>query len=234
MPVKSKTVGRTRRPLSREVVLSEALHVVDAEGLKALSMRRLAARLGIEAMTLYHYVDGKEAILDGVYELVIREIELPPSELPWDTRLTVLLASFRAVLKRHPQAVPVILARRADYPGVWSSANTKTTAVGLAFREAQLKTLEDAGLSQRAVRRWYRIIAAFSMGFVVNEIQWDADSALPQALAGREGGDLRPKVAGARPVKSDSDTTFASALAVFVRAIEAETGVNSPPQARAR
>ncbi|MGB7962047.1 MAG: TetR family transcriptional regulator [Propionicimonas sp.] len=68
------TTAAVRTPLSRDRVLAAAMKLVDAEGIPALTMRRLAADLGVEAMSLYHHVPGKERLLDGLTEAVLGEI----------------------------------------------------------------------------------------------------------------------------------------------------------------
>ena len=65
----------SREPLSRERVLAAAVALADAEGLPALTMRRLAADLGVEAMSLYYHLPGKEALLDGLVDTVVGEID---------------------------------------------------------------------------------------------------------------------------------------------------------------
>ena len=72
-----------RAPLSRDRVLAAAVELADAEGLASLSMRRLAGRLGVEAMSLYHYVRSKDELLAGSLDRVLSELELPPAGTPW-------------------------------------------------------------------------------------------------------------------------------------------------------
>ena len=67
------TTATARVPLSRERVLAAAMTLADAEGLATVTMRRLAADLGVEAMSLYHHVPGKEGLLDGLAEAVLAE-----------------------------------------------------------------------------------------------------------------------------------------------------------------
>src|SRR5689334_9393027 len=82
-------VGTTARsggraaPLSRDVVLAAALALVDEEGADALTLRRLADRLGVNPMAAYHHVHGKDAILDGIAELVTQDIHLRDESGPW-------------------------------------------------------------------------------------------------------------------------------------------------------
>src|SRR5688572_3357708 len=70
-------------PLSRETVLGAALKLADERGLDALSMRVLAEALGVEAMSLYNHVANKEAILDGLVEEVVSELEMPSFDVAW-------------------------------------------------------------------------------------------------------------------------------------------------------
>jgi AcrR family transcriptional regulator len=80
MPAKKK---KTRAPLSRERVLQTAVEVADAGGLEELSMRNIGHRLGVEAMSLYNHVTGKDDILDAMADFVVGKIELPAPGEPW-------------------------------------------------------------------------------------------------------------------------------------------------------
>jgi AcrR family transcriptional regulator len=71
-----------RKPLSRDRVLQAAVDLADRDGIDALTMRNLAADLGVEAMSLYHHVANKEAILDGVVEVVVAEINGATAQVP--------------------------------------------------------------------------------------------------------------------------------------------------------
>ena len=82
MPTR-KSASAARPVLTRERVLKVALSLVDRGGLDALSMRRLAAKVGVEAMSLYNHVKNKEDLYDGLVELVLTEVELPPPGTPW-------------------------------------------------------------------------------------------------------------------------------------------------------
>ncbi len=72
-----------RLPLTKARVLRAAVDLADREGLGALTMRRLGGELGVEAMSLYKHVANKEAILDGIVEVVVGEIEVPTDEADW-------------------------------------------------------------------------------------------------------------------------------------------------------
>src|SRR5438309_11993599 len=80
-------VAERRVPLSKERVLRKAMALADEGGIDSLSMRKLAQELGVEAMSLYHYVSSKDDILDGIVEIVVAEIELPSGGKPWKSAL---------------------------------------------------------------------------------------------------------------------------------------------------
>src|SRR5215217_6630955 len=73
-----------RRPLSRRRILEAAVRFVDREGLEALSMRKLGSELGVEAMSLYNHVPNKGALLDGMVEVLLGELEVPPEDEGWE------------------------------------------------------------------------------------------------------------------------------------------------------
>ncbi|MET2715672.1 TetR/AcrR family transcriptional regulator C-terminal domain-containing protein [Streptomyces harbinensis] len=125
-----------RAGLTREAILLAALELADREGLPAVSMRRIAAALGVEAMTLYHHIPGKEALLDGMVEqLVARAQPHRPSSGTWQEHLRDLAHALRAALLAHPHLVPLLATRRA------------TTARNLDAMENALRTLCAAGFT---------------------------------------------------------------------------------------
>jgi AcrR family transcriptional regulator len=110
--------------LTRNKVLAAALAIADAEGLDAVSFRRLAGDLGVTPMALYRYVDDKEALLDGIADLVLSQLELPePTAGDWREQLRAAAWSFRAVLVAHPAVVPIFLRRPLLTPAGLRSAN---------------------------------------------------------------------------------------------------------------
>lgn len=103
--------------ISRAVVLSAALAIVDQEGLDALSMRKVAEQLDVKAMSLYRHVANKAAMLDGVHEAVLSEMRLPRRTGHWTADTRALAHSFREALKAHPNALPLFATRPAVTPG---------------------------------------------------------------------------------------------------------------------
>src|SRR5436305_9760681 len=99
-----------RAPLSRDQVLRAAVTLTDEGGIGALSMRRLGQALGVEAMSLYNHVAGKEALLDGMVDAVFAEIELP-SGTAWRKALRQRALSMREALARHRWAIGLLESR---------------------------------------------------------------------------------------------------------------------------
>src|ERR1051326_703221 len=92
-----------RQTLDRRRILHAALELIDAEGLEALSMRKLGAALGVEAMALYYYVPNKAARLQAVAELVLEQLPIPaePSN-DWADTIRALARAFRQLGRAHP------------------------------------------------------------------------------------------------------------------------------------
>jgi AcrR family transcriptional regulator len=111
-----KRTRADRAGLSREQVLDAALDLVDRGGVAALSMRRLGAELGVEAMTLYHYLPNKDALLDGIVERVMGQTEATFTGGPWERAVTDYARSLRATLLRHPGAALIVATRPAVTP----------------------------------------------------------------------------------------------------------------------
>lgn len=160
---------RDRPPLTRDRALAAAMVIADAEGLDALTMRRLARELGVEAMSLYHHVANKDEILDGMVELVFAEIELPPTDIDWTTSMSIRARSARAALTRHRWALGVIESRRSPGPTL------------LRHHDAVLGACRAAGFSIEMAAHAFSLIDSYVYGFVLQEINLpfahDADLA---------------------------------------------------------
>jgi TetR/AcrR family tetracycline transcriptional repressor len=151
MPVTSKP----KEPLSRERIVNTALALADAEGLEALSMRRLGAELGVDPMAVYYYVPNKAALLDAVVEAVMAEIDLgvdDPSE-PTEERLVCAAKAYAEVLVRHSNTLPVLLARGPATPAA------------LAPVELMVAILRDGGLSLEHAVAGMNVVTAAVRGY---------------------------------------------------------------------
>ncbi len=150
--------GRERPSLDRESILSGALELVDREGLGALSMRALAHELGVGTMSLYHHVPNKEALLDGVVERLMAEIEIPSAESgSWDQRAARMAGSLREVALRHPGCVPLLVTRPF------------ATGPSLQPCEAAFGLLAEAGLDVEQALIAFRTMVAYVFGWVMLE-----------------------------------------------------------------
>jgi AcrR family transcriptional regulator len=146
-----------REPLSRERVLRAAIAVADAGGLAALTIRSLADELGVKPMSVYYHVANKEAIIDGVIDVVFSEIELPPADADWRAALRRRAHSARAVLRRHPWATPLMESR--SHPG----------PATLRHHDAVLGSLRRGGFSVRLAGHAYSLLDSYIYGFALEE-----------------------------------------------------------------
>lgn len=163
----------SRPPLSRERVLDAALQLVDEGGVKALSMRTVAAALGVEAMSLYRHVAGKEDLVLGVADRVMAQIEVPPPGTPWREALRRRAWSAREVFLRHPSAALVV-----------ESCATMTPA-RLAYADAVVGRLMADGFDATLAYRAFLLLDSYVYGFVMQELSWPRpapDGALPAAV----------------------------------------------------
>ena len=110
--------AQPRVPLSRERVLGAAVALADDGGVDALSMRKLAQELGVVPMALYKHVSNKDELLDGMVDVVVGEIDPPPSGTDWKTTIRQRVLSARSALLRHPWASQVIESRTDPTPTV--------------------------------------------------------------------------------------------------------------------
>jgi AcrR family transcriptional regulator len=147
----------TSLPLKRDRVLEAALVVAEREGLERLSMRLVARELGVSPMALYRHVTNKDALLDGLVERLLAELQLPDESLPWDERLRKLAGELRALAQRRPELFGLLLRRRAVGPDA-------TLA-----RTVALCALRDAGLDRKAAERMERLLSTVVMGFALSE-----------------------------------------------------------------
>lgn len=129
-------MARPKTPLlSRRAIAEMALAIVDDEGLDALSMRRLARRLGVEAGSLYHHIASRDALLDEVIALINEEVDLAPLGAAgrWQDRLATFARSYHLAFAAHPEMVAVAMRRPIQ------------TATALDLFEREFALLTDAG-----------------------------------------------------------------------------------------
>jgi AcrR family transcriptional regulator len=154
-----------RRPvLRREDVLATALRLIDADGVEALSMRRIGRALGRDPMRLYRFAASKEELLDGVVELVLAELEVPRSG-NWEDVLRRTAHGYRQIALAHPHVVPLMVMRPLATPLALRPLGT------LRPLEDLLALLVRAGFDERGALHAYRLYMGFLQGHVLNELQ---------------------------------------------------------------
>jgi AcrR family transcriptional regulator len=164
-------------------VVAAAMTLADEEGLDALSMRRLAKALGVEAMSLYHHVANKDDLLDTMVDQVFTEVKTPEVGARWRPEVAARCRSLHEVLLRHPWAVGQLNARRSPGPAT------------LAHHDAMIGCLRADGFSVRATALAFATLDAFVYGFAVQEL------SLPMA-PGEDPAHLAAEILDAAPAGS--------------------------------
>ena len=147
-----------RDPLSSERIIQAAMALADREGLEAVSMRRVGAELGVEAMSLYRHVPNKDALLKGMHALMLTEVRHHDgAEGDWKERLRVVMQSLRHVYLAHPEIAQL-------------AAKTTPREVAFIHFEQDLATMADAGFDPEEAGYALRSLLSFTTGFVMREI----------------------------------------------------------------
>ncbi len=171
--------GRRRARLTRERILDAAIALADREGVDPLSMRRLADELGVVPMALYKHIANKEELLDGMVDVVIREIEPPAGDGEWKPAIRRRILSARSALLRHWWASRVIETR------------TNRTPAALDYMDSMIATFRAGGFSVDLTHHVMHAIGSRMWGFT-QELYSDLQppgrevvNAVPEALARR-------------------------------------------------
>jgi AcrR family transcriptional regulator len=154
----SRRTEPTRAPLSRERIVTAAMALADEHGEAGVTMRAIAARLGVQAMSLYNHVGGREDVLDGMVDAVFGEIDLPASTTDWKDAMRDRAASSRTVLRRHRWAVGLMDSRKKPGPAT------------LRHHDAVLGALRTGGFSVAMAAHAFSVIDSYIYGFVLQEL----------------------------------------------------------------
>ncbi|WP_235834293.1 TetR/AcrR family transcriptional regulator [Actinomadura logoneensis] len=214
-PASGKRTRGQSAGLTRAAILEAALALADREGLKALSMRRIGQELGVEAMSLYQHVRGKDALLDGLVEQLFARVAPPPDPGgDWRGWLRGYAGALLDALLAHPRVVPLVATRPAVTP---QTARLMESALG---------TLHAAGFGlERALDMLYAVT-----GFVVGHVAMlaadersggaaDGRAQAPPALDPREVPLFAEALRSSRP--AGSAARFGFALDALLRGFEA-------------
>jgi len=163
MNVRTKTEvteeARHREPLTRDRIIEAALRVMDAEGLEAVTMRRIGRELGVEAMSLYNHVEDKDDILEGVTERVMNEFEFPTSTGDWADDARAMSREWRRLLDLHPSVCQLLAERHKPLDGL-ATFRAMDSALGVLRR---------AGLSALDAAQAFNALGSYILGFVMME-----------------------------------------------------------------
>jgi AcrR family transcriptional regulator len=162
----TRSMAKTRVPLSRERVLRAAVSLADASGgLGSLTMRKLGEVVGVEAMSLYNHVANKSDLLDGMVDLVFSEIHLPSAGSHWKTAMRQRAISARHVLARHPWAIGLMDSRISPGPAT------------LRHHDAVLGCLRQGGFSVEMTAHAFSALDSYIYGFALQEASLPFDTA---------------------------------------------------------
>lgn len=156
-----------RLPLSRELIISAAVLFVDEHGLPALTMRGLGKELGVEAMSLYRYVNGREDLLEGIVDSMVSELHLDPAAMEplnsWQGYLQWLAHGVRRIAHEHPAVFPLIATRHPAAP--WLRPPLRSLKVVEDF----LSELISRGFTDESAIAAYRAFSSFLLGHLLLE-----------------------------------------------------------------
>ena len=225
MPERSREKQRVSSAgrLTRELIVTTALGQIDRDGASILSMRSLAQELGVEAMSLYRYVHGREDLLEGVVALLMDDLTTSlDDELTehWQGFLQTLAHRVRQIAIDHPRAFPLIATRHPAAP--WLRPPLRSVEVVELF----LRTLIEQGFSDRQAVDTYRSFSSFLLGQLLLEsaVRGAEISPLEETLDeggadipegdGRENVDDDAQIVRLRPLLSEdrSDEEFEASL----------------------
>lgn len=156
MKKKAKVLPK-RAPLTRERVLHAAIDLADRHGLGGLTMRTLGQALGVEAMSLYNHVNGKDDVLDGLVDMVFGEIEVPCEGGDWKSAMRRRALSAHEVLARHRWAVGLMESR------------TNAGPANMRHHDSVLRCLREAGFSLPMAAHAYSALDSYIYGFALTQ-----------------------------------------------------------------
>ncbi|WP_053615377.1 TetR/AcrR family transcriptional regulator [Nocardiopsis sp. NRRL B-16309] len=163
MPTPNDPPKARRAPLTRDRVLDTGVALADAEGIGALSMRRLGRELGVEAMSLYNHVDGKADLLDGMLDRVVGEIELPEGDEDWREQARRRAVSAHDALMRHPWAA-----------SLWTSSLNPGPR-RMRYMDSALRSLRAADFTPGLLDRAFHTIEDHLVGHALQALGFPLD-----------------------------------------------------------
>lgn len=163
------STARPRGPLSKGLIVETAIAYVHEHGLPSLTMRKLGESLGVEAMSLYHHVNGREALLEAMVDHLVEEARVNPHEPigpsdSWQGYVQQLAHSVRRLATQHPDAFPLVATRHPAAP--WLRPPLRS----LAIVEDFLVAMEQRGLDPAGTVYVYKVFTSFLLGHLLLEV----------------------------------------------------------------
>jgi AcrR family transcriptional regulator len=214
--------NRPRARLKRDHVLQAAIELADEGGIDSLSMRKLASRLGLRPMSVYHYVSSKDQLLSGILERVVREFEPAAERGEWKPAVRRAVMSAHQSLMRHPWACTLMMSP------------ARVTDVRLRYMESLLRRLREAGLSAETTDHAYHTLDSHIIGFTL----WYHGYTTAMRAAPGDVNAFEELLAGLpylqeharqhdRELRADEPTDFEFGLDLILDGLEAFTGPGS-------
>ena len=205
--------SRLRVPLTQESIVAAAVEVIEVGGLDAFSTRKLAERLGCEAMSIYHHFPNKAHLMDALVDRFIATIEVPPAGIAWQDRLRRLTVSWRSAAIKQPEFFRYFVIHRLN------------TAAGLKFLDAMLSIYFDAGFDSERAARFFRLTGYYVTGGLLDETSGYAKG--PSAVAPPSNADIGrdyPRIAAAAPYfqRGSYEKTLDVGLELLIAGFERE------------
>lgn len=156
----ARKAPRAAASLTHDSIAAGALALIDRDGLDAFSIRKLGAELGCEGMALYWYYPSKDALLDAVVEILMRDVGrvFDGQAKDWVAVLRAVAHGYRAIARTHPHAFPLLATRRFSTEGTYE------------FLDRLFELARTHGLDDKTTARYYRVVSSFCNGFALNEL----------------------------------------------------------------
>jgi AcrR family transcriptional regulator len=227
---KEVTVARTgtrkrREALSPERIEDAALALIEEVGLEDFSTRKLAAALGCEAMSIYHYFPSKAHLMDALLDRVIDAMARPPADLPWRDRLRQVGFNLRATALRYPRFFQFLALHRMNTRG------------GLTMLENILDVFAEAGFETEMMARLFRVTSYYLMGAALDETAGyakgpSAVEPVPSDVVARDFPRVTAVNAYFKP--QHHEATFALGLEIMLDGIERALAASAASGSAAR
>ncbi|AEH89636.1 TetR/AcrR family transcriptional regulator [Mesorhizobium opportunistum] len=148
---------RARGRLSREMIEDAAFEVIEREGLSGFSMRKLAAALGCEAMSIYHHFPSQAHLYEALVDRQVSTMAIPDGSMPWRESIRLVMQEFRRIATEHPAFAPFLVVYRMNSPPC------------LAMLNGVIGLFEAGGFGPELSARLFRTASYYLSGAILDE-----------------------------------------------------------------